>query len=204
MESMDEYRRRAADVGLKLEETYRLNGKWALLRDGNQITSGTLLESLDSALETAEALRDNTPTIKARDPMDEIEQRLGRLGFNIFNRQDIVFDGYNWIITRGNEVIARIECTLDVEKWIEAAEIGASYSCNCEKISAKDCQPNWKVSPGELLLDHIVGAFAARAGIDRDEMGKLLNDEHPITESIAKKLELSLGLPCAFWLNTNR
>jgi len=75
------------------------------------------------------------------------------------------------------------------------------------KVSMREYPPNWVVTPGELVKDHLAGAgitrnhFAKKTGLAAETLDAVIADKIRITEDIAEALAAGLGLPASFWMN---
>ncbi|OQB42698.1 MAG: hypothetical protein BWY06_00565 [Candidatus Latescibacteria bacterium ADurb.Bin168] len=75
------------------------------------------------------------------------------------------------------------------------------------KIPVSAFPPNWVVTPGELVQDHLTGAgitrngFVEKTGLAAETLDAVIADEIRITEDIAEALARGLGLPVSFWVN---
>lgn len=75
------------------------------------------------------------------------------------------------------------------------------------KVAMSAFPPNWVVTPGELVQDHLNGAgitrssFVEKTGLAAETLDAVIADEIRITEDIAEALATALGLPVSFWVN---
>ena len=70
--------------------------------------------------------------------------------------------------------------------------------------------PNYAVSPGEILQDHLEQHGLSRAGAARRmgvsvyEIGRILDGITPITDDLAATLEQSFDVPASLWINAEK
>ena len=68
-------------------------------------------------------------------------------------------------------------------------------------------EPNWIVTPGELITDHMdgcgipIGLQCERSGLTFDTITALMRDEQRIEQEHAEGLERALGFTVQFWIN---
>ena len=70
--------------------------------------------------------------------------------------------------------------------------------------------PDYDVSPGEVLEDYLESLgmtqaeLAARTGLTKKTINKIIKGKSPITHETALKFERVLGRPAHFWNNMER
>ena len=73
-------------------------------------------------------------------------------------------------------------------------------------LADKQYNPDYVVPPGKTLEETLVskGMFlydlVFLTGLTEEEIGKIIDGTLPITQNIAEKLELGVGIPARFWL----
>jgi HTH-type transcriptional regulator / antitoxin HigA len=74
------------------------------------------------------------------------------------------------------------------------------------KIEMQPFQPIWASAPGETIADILEeqnlsrDTFAARIGFKTTEIKNLLEGRLKLTDEIAQRLEVALGIPATFWI----